>query len=682
MIIKNIYLENIRSFKDINIDFPVGSTLLWGNIGSGKTSILLAIEFALFGLQPGQKGVSLLRNQADSGRVVLTFDINDMEIIVERLLKRGKTISQDSAYITINGIREEKAVSEIKSIILSLLQYPSEFSKKQNMLYKYTVYTPQESMKQIILEDPEARLNILRHIFGIDKYKRITENTSILLSKIREERKRYEGNIEDIDFKRQLLIEKESQLEEKYQNLSSMEKELFLRMEETRHAQEFVDILKEKIDEKRKNEMECEKLSFIINNKKDSLAYNNSLVDSLSKQISELSSLKFSSSDIFFNEQHLGKAKSEKEELNRQLIEISSHMQTCISQVSMCENNMQKILSIDECPTCFQNVGDGHKKSMIDSYEKDIDINGKKSKIYGEEKILIQSKIAQINTDIIERERILSELKMIQARMESLNEKERQLKNIKEIIKNLDEEISGYIHQLENIRLIVSGFSFYEQNFSEKQFLLENARKEEHKAHIKVAELRKETELLSGHVSEVRKEILAKEEIRRKVIRIKSIEQWLSDEFIGMVSAIEKNVMSRLKSEFESFLSKWFSILVSDNLSIRLDDEFTPIIEQQDYEIEYSYLSGGERTAVALAYRLALNQIINTLLSGLKTAGLIILDEPTDGFSDQQLDKIRDILEQINSEQIIIVSHEQKIEGFVDKIIRLRKEHGISQIEI
>ncbi len=62
---------------------------------------------------------------------------------------------------------------------------------------------------------------------------------------------------------------------------------------------------------------------------------------------------------------------------------------------------------------------------------------------------------------------------------------------------------------------------------------------------------------------------------------------------------------------------------------------------QQDYEIDYAYLSGGERTAVALAYRLALNQVINKLMSKIKTRDLVILDEPTDGFSTNQLDKIR-----------------------------------------
>jgi exonuclease SbcC len=96
--------------------------------------------------------------------------------------------------------------------------------------------------------------------------------------------------------------------------------------------------------------------------------------------------------------------------------------------------------------------------------------------------------------------------------------------------------------------------------------------------------------------------------------------------------------------------------------------------------LDYSYLSGGERTAIALAYRLALNQVINSMISKIKTRDLVILDEPTDGFSEQQLDKMRNVLDQLKVKQLIIVSHEQKIEGFVENVIKLKKENGVSQI--
>jgi exonuclease SbcC len=149
---------------------------------------------------------------------------------------------------------------------------------------------------------------------------------------------------------------------------------------------------------------------------------------------------------------------------------------------------------------------------------------------------------------------------------------------------------------------------------------------------------------------------------------------------LSLVAAIETNVLANLRLKFSKIFNEWFSILVSDLISVRLDENFTPIASSQDYEIDYDFLSGGERTAVALAYRLALNQVLNSFLSHIKTKDIVILDEPTDGFSEQQLDKVRDILEQLNSRQIILVSHESKIESFVDNIIRVKKE-GVSKIE-
>ena len=171
------------------------------------------------------------------------------------------------------------------------------------------------------------------------------------------------------------------------------------------------------------------------------------------------------------------------------------------------------------------------------------------------------------------------------------------------------------------------------------------------------------------------------QEIEKKLNYMKEIEFWLNNKFLELVLYTEKNVMLKLREEFSALFSNWFSILVPDSITVRLDESFSPILQQNDYELEYSYLSGGERTAVALAYRLALNQVINSLLSKIQTRDLVILDEPTDGFSDSQLDKMRDVLNELNVGQLILVSHEQKIESFVDNVIRFKKVDGITQIE-
>ena len=97
--------------------------------------------------------------------------------------------------------------------------------------------------------------------------------------------------------------------------------------------------------------------------------------------------------------------------------------------------------------------------------------------------------------------------------------------------------------------------------------------------------------------------------------------------------------------------------------------------------MDYSFLSGGERTAIALAYRLALNQTIGTVMTSIKTKNIIILDEPTEGFSEIQIDKMREILIELKANQLILVSHEQKMDSFVDNIIKVKKEEGISKVE-
>jgi len=59
---------------------------------------------------------------------------------------------------------------------------------------------------------------------------------------------------------------------------------------------------------------------------------------------------------------------------------------------------------------------------------------------------------------------------------------------------------------------------------------------------------------------------------------------------------------------------------------------------------------------------------------------VLILDEPTDGFSEEQVDRLRIVLDELNIKQIIIVSHESKIESFVENVIRLNKKDGVSEI--
>ena len=103
------------------------------------------------------------------------------------------------------------------------------------------------------------------------------------------------------------------------------------------------------------------------------------------------------------------------------------------------------------------------------------------------------------------------------------------------------------------------------------------------------------------------------------------------------VEMIEKQVLMNINLEFDSQFQKWFGMLVDDpGKQAKIDEDFTPIIQQDGIDQEVSYLSGGEKTSVALAYRLALNSIVRKVSTGMHS-NVLILDEPTDGFSKEQL---------------------------------------------
>ena len=216
MILRYLKLDNIRSYVHEKITFPAGSLMLAGDIGSGKSTILMALEFALFGIIKGNiNGESLLRKGAKTGEIELCFFLNKKEYIIKRTLQRSKqgVIAQNSGYLIIDGMKTDATPIELKAKVLSILGYPKELlSKSKSLIFRYTVYTPQENMKSILSEDSEMRLDTLRRVFGIDRYKRVKENTELISREFRRRIKSSEENISDLDEKKRSLDDEKVKL--------------------------------------------------------------------------------------------------------------------------------------------------------------------------------------------------------------------------------------------------------------------------------------------------------------------------------------------------------------------------------------------------------------------------------------------------------------------------------------
>ena len=173
-------------------------------------------------------------------------------------------------------------------------------------------------------------------------------------------------------------------------------------------------------------------------------------------------------------------------------------------------------------------------------------------------------------------------------------------------------------------------------------------------------------------------------ELEEKVDKISFTDQvglWLNQHFIPSLEQIESQVLISIKEEFNKLFQKWFYLLIEvGDIDVEIDEYFTPVINQSGYRLEVESLSGGEKTSIALAYRLALNEIIRRMI--MLDDNLLILDEPTDGFSKEQLIQIKHVLEELSAAQVIVVSHEKELEGFVETIFRVVKESEKSQIEL
>ena len=830
MILNWIKLVNIRSFVDAQIKFPTGSILLSGDIGSGKSTILSAFEFGLFGAMRGVLlSNALLRKGTSRGSVEICFSIDNKNIVIKRNLKaQNSSVIQEPGYVIINGLKTEGTSTELRAIVLDLLGYPKEMlTKSKGMIFRYTIYTPQDQMKQIILEDKELRLNTLRSVFGIDKYKRISENAKSYTKKLKDRKKELGGIIYDLDDKKSklnkfkedfearsieeskifpLLISVKESLIKKRAELKLFEEKLASYNEINKKIEVITNILAEKSTQKNKQFENIEKLqqaSAVLKESVDQLNKNIFSDDSfevideklskkeielgnleeterktiregtlcrerkiqIEKRMEELTENKSKNSEkltVIKEKQNLYKELVEQikdkeliniklDEINKEIEKINSQLSSNSTIIEQSEKLKQKIEGIDVCPTCEQVVSQTHKHSIISREDEKIyslkkrlaEFETQKSeftksidreKEYLEKIREIEKKIAVLGSEVKQSEELEYELeklekakldlqkersdlieKIEQFDLTKLDEVREKIGVFKEELKgfqklklsiqeksNLEKNLADKNQQIEDIKsllaeadIMIKNLNLKKEDMNERLKSFENIIEnhnllkqeldklldEEKQVELKKQGIEQEMETCQRFIDELTKEVIVKEEAKHNRNKVEKDVQWFDDFFISLMGVMEKHVLMKVYHEFKDLFTKWFDALIEDEtITVSLNDEFTPVVIQNGYEVEVENLSGGEKTSVALAYRLALNKVINDVVSDIKTKSIIVLDEPTDGFSNEQLDRVREVLDQLDVEQIILVSHETKIEGFVDQVIRIQKNDHVSEV--
>jgi len=286
-----------------------------------------------------------------------------------------------------------------------------------------------------------------------------------------------------------------------------------------------------------------------------------------------------------------------------------------------------------------------------------------KKKIKGFEKDQIEKKYHTNKEKISKKDKVTADIAEKQRKADSLNEK----------LKNEKQDFEEKKKEFESKKGVLDVIDKLETKKKDLGTKLEKKRGD-------VIAKRKDIENSEQESERISEEIKTRESQLLKFDELKQYELWVSDYFIPAVKLIENHMLANINSEFNSLFQKWIGhLLETGDIVVSVDDNFSPQIVQSGYDIDVKSLSGGEKTAVALAYRLALNVMVKKVCEAMQS-NLLILDEPTDGFSREQLSRLRDILNELKCEQVIIVSHESELEGFVDNIFRVTKESGESKI--
>jgi len=802
MLLNSIIIENIRSYTHEEIIFPRGISLFEGDIGSGKSTILMSIEFALFGLG-SQKAESLLAKKSESGYVILEFSVDDAKYEIKRTLKRKSDgVNQDpkNSWIKTGDVTEPLSPSELKQRVLQILKFnePTE-ATAVSRIFRYAIFTPQEAMKEVL--DSKNRLVTIRRAFGIEDYSiaetnareiaseirlsmavlqqkfsniselefQINESERMVISvnsditKLQEKKKEFEGieSIKSVELKElQTKNNEKTKLESKKENIE--EKIDSLKSQIKKIEQEFSESETELIQntEKLSKLLEIKKpdttksLPEIVLEIKKYQSINNELIklksekDGIQNDISKIKETlgEKINSDVGALENISRDLEIEKNSLKRFYEELNGNLEKVNSQkiqkqtiIDSLEKEIAEFSQLgNACPTCKQEITENHHHDLVDTKRKEIEkisleLKGItdsffESKLKSKE---IQSKIDAYDAEILQIQKILpgiqecmvksSKLVQIEAKIkgisiedlrefegknpveyfselkdkvmqhESVMDKIKQIIDAKQKVERLiqknhiqaeqmEVEITDKESELKQIIANLESFEDLDEIISKKESELNGIRRESTQISSGLAASEEKLANEQEKIVQNKKNIEESKKWQKKFNLVSQYKEWLETFFVPAIIQIEKQVLLSILQNFNETYRRWYSILVEDqSKESRIDENFTPIVTQDGYEQEIGYLSGGEKTSIALAYRLTLNSLMRKETDSMKS-NLLILDEPTDGFSKNQLGKIREVLDELKSEQIILVSHEKELETYVDNIFQISKQDGISKI--
>jgi exonuclease SbcC len=533
----------------------------------------------------------------------------------------------------LEASENEKAIEECTAELKALMPEYEEFLKLKDLVdaerKKREEYRNLDSKRV----RADTQINALKEQIA-SMEKEVAEKDQIL-ARI--------GKLEDIDAEITALREEENAIEGKIAvlqgDIERLENEI---REKTKEKEEFSKLSGEKYCPKCKQELKPEHLRRMLEDIDGDIDRNRKEIAEKKKELENARGRKAQLLGLLREKE---KAQKEKVKLEQKLREIESKCQK-IEEVSAKVKGLEK--QMHEIKESIQKLGFDEDK--FKEYE---------GKLQGMEKIALKKR--ELETRVKELERKRNALAgQVKGRELKIHEIEKKIGEVTEKLEVLRKEYDAEEHRRKKIES-------------------DNLKTELGEMRGKMAEMERSIEDRRKRCEELAKEIEKLAKLRDYVEKLKayiSFFAYLGSED-GVYARIAENLLRDARCSLEQNINEFLRELMGNyDMVISLDEDFYPEIKVGEYIRAFSTLSGGEGTALSLAYRLALNKVISSSFFKRDT-GILILDEPTDGFSSEQIISLKELLYKIKNEnpnqQIIVVSHENELEGAADIVYEVVK---------
>ena len=668
--IHSIELIDFLAHHDTKLDFSNDATVFVGQNGAGKSSIIDAITFSLFGAHTRKNNKSLIRRGANKSLVKVDFSANG---------KNYRTVRQIDAKGTLTAQFLEKngedfipiAEGERKQFGESMTEEVEKVLGINFEKLKIASIVQQGELNSIIKAKPKEFKELLNTIIGIDRLDVAVESMKEVLKEFRKDIQTKHG-FDDTQI--ELLENRMNEFQNEITNSKPMMKKLEeeKQVRETKIIQIEQEVEKDSVKEIQLRELEDQKEE-LVSYAKETIKKIQRDVKEEERKVNECKgcfSIVSKRGDI---ESRLFKLEEELQTISKELVE-SEKKKIRFEEQGEFANRLE--LKDGKCPVCDSKVDHLNPLFQKEHLEEEIKTLDRKISQTKEKQVELEDSIEKINDELREAENADIKLKTHNISTETeleqiaatIKEKVKKIKDIPITINSgqlleassIDAHAKMKYEKILQIEKTTSGFN-QDEFLLKKKDLIQNRDRlrqidQEFGAisnRIENAEQQLEkNRIILDELHNVRKYVIELENIQKNVYSIdgpvaKSLRSWALD------------IISEKASEY---LEKLNTKIQRISLSQKTRDVNITCYARSTM-LELESLSGGEQVSIALSLRLGMAHLL-----GASNLNFMILDEPTTHLDSERRKALVGVLSQLASirgeeasMQFIIISHDAEI---------------------